>query len=67
MSAETQASEVQVIAQVESIRVVIDYLGKANIILNIDPSDIDADPQTLMLHHLLMMQLPLYDFSFSLH
>ncbi|CAI8612075.1 unnamed protein product [Vicia faba] len=41
---EIQASEAQVIAQVEYVISVFDHLGGANDMFNIGPSDIDIDP-----------------------
>lgn len=38
-----QNSEARVIALVESMRVVVDDLGRSNVILNIDSPDINAD------------------------
>ncbi|CAI8606177.1 unnamed protein product [Vicia faba] len=42
IKAEIRASEARVTPQVESVRIVVDYLGRTNVILDIGPFDIDT-------------------------
>lgn len=54
-----QASEAQVSAHMESVRAVVDYLGRSNVILNIGLFDIYTDPNATAA---APMQLPFRDF-----